>query len=208
MSDNQKCFTGTLVAKRDVSVFADSPEEAAETIRLLYESGDACAEVGGATVTDVRQTDIQGSDYLDVYLFFDDETATMMDTPVLRVPPNTRELTDEMVREILIAKLGSTKYLKDHEKYIPLAAGWDRDKMADAMYALCCLILNNAALIEPKHAETISKVSDALGDCCGGDSSTYNACEAFGNVLKGLAVRVIPFPMPDLDEGEARDYEA
>ena len=120
------------------------------------------------------------------------------------VPPPKR-LTDEMVREILVDCLG---HQESNEKYIPLAAGWDRDKMADAMYALCCLILNNAALIEPKHAETISKVSDALGDCCGGDSSTYNACEAFGNVLKGLAVRVIPFPMPDLDEGEARDYEA
>ena len=205
MSDNQKCFSGTLIAKRDVTVFADSPEEAAKTIQLLYESGDACAEVGGATVTDVRQTDDQGNEYLDVYLFFDDETATMMDTPVLRVPPDTQELTDEMVREILVDCLG---HQESNEKYIPLAAGWDRDKMADAMYALCCLILNNAALIEPKHAETISKVSDALGDCCGGDSSTYNACEAFGNVLKGLAVRVIPFPMPDLDEGEARDYEA
>ena len=78
MSDNQKCFTGTLVATRDVTVFADSPEEAAKTIQLLYESGDACAEVGGATVTDVRQTDDQGNEYLDVYLFFDDETATMM----------------------------------------------------------------------------------------------------------------------------------
>ena len=205
MSDQQKCFTGTLVATRDVTVFADSPEEAAETIRCLYESGDACAEVGEADVTDVRQTDVEGNEYLDVYLFFDDETATMMDTPVLRVPPNTQELTDEMVREILVDCLG---HQESNKKYIPLAAGWDRNKMADAMYALCCLILNNAALIEPKHAETISKVSAALGDCCGGDSSTYNACEAFGNVLKGLAVRVIPFPMPDLDEGEARDYKA
>lgn len=205
MSDQQKCFTGTLVATRDVTVFADSPEEAAETIRCLYESGDACAEVGEADVTDVRQTDVEGNEYLDVYLFFDDETATMMDTPVLRVPPNTQELTDEMVREILVDCLG---HQESNKKYIPLAAGWDRNKMADAMYALCCLILNNAALIEPKHAETISKVSAALGDCCGGDSSTYNACKAFGNVLKGLAVRVIPFPMPDLDEGEARDYEA
>lgn len=205
MSDQQKCFTGTLVATRDVTVFADSPEEAAETIRCLYESGDACAEVGEADVTDVRQTDVEGNEYLDVYLFFDDETATMMDTPVLRVPPNTQELTDEMVREILVDCLG---YQESNKKYIPLAAGWDRNKMADAMYALCCLILNNAALIEPKHAETISKVSAALGDCCGGDSSTYNACEAFGNVLKGFAVRVIPFPMPDLDEGEARDYKA
>ena len=43
MSDQQKCFTGTLVATRDVTVFADSPEEAAETIRCLYESSDACA---------------------------------------------------------------------------------------------------------------------------------------------------------------------
>ena len=205
MSDQQKCFTGTLVATRDVTVFADSPEEAAETIRCLYESSDTCAEVGEADVTDVRQTDVEGNEYLDVYLFFDDETATMMDTPVLRVPPNTQELTDEMVREILVDCLG---HQEGNKKYIPLAAGWDRDKMADAMYALCCLILNNAALIEPKHAETISKVSDALGDCCGGDSSTYNACEAFGNVLKGFAVRVIPFPMPDLDEGEARDYKA
>lgn len=205
MSDQQKCFTGTLVATRDVTVFADSPEEAAETIRCLYESGDACAEVGEADVTDVRQTDVEGNEYLDVYLFFDDETATMMDTPVLRVPPNTQELTDEMVREILVDCLG---HQESNKKCIPLAAGWDRNKMADAMYALCCLILNNAALIEPKHAETISKVSAALGDCCGGDSSTYNACEAFGNVLKGFAVRVIPFPMPDLDEGEARDYKA
>lgn len=202
MSD-QKCFTGTIVARRDVSVFADSAEEAAKTIRELYESGDACAELGDAEVIDIRQSDVEGNAYLDVYLFFDDETATMMDTPVLQVPPGTEELTDEMVREILIDCL---HHQEENEKYIPLAAGWDRDKMADAMYALCCLILNNAALVEPKHAGTIRKVSDALGECCGSDSSTYNACGAFGDLLKGLAVRVIPFPMPDLDQGEDRDY--
>lgn len=204
MDEQPKTYTGTVVAKRDVTVFADSPEEAAEAILQMHESGDACAELGEAEIADVRQTDEDGNNFLDVYLFFDDETATMMDTPVLRVPADTEQLTDEMVREVLVGCLG---HRDENEKYIPLAAGWDRDKMADAMWSLSCLILNNAALIDPRHAETISKVSDALGECCGGDSSTYTACGAFSELLKGLAVRVIPFPMPDLDHGEDRNYD-
>lgn len=202
MSD-QKCFTGTIVARRDVTVFADSPEEAEAAIRKMHGSGDACATLDEVEFVDFRETNVQGHELLDVYLFFDDETATMMDTPILQVPANTEELTDEMVREILIDCLGHSE---ENEQYLPLVAGWDRDKMADAMWSLCTLILNKAALVPQKHRDTIGKIGEALDDLFGSDSSTYSACASFGRALEGFATRVIPFPMPDLDEGDKRDY--
>ena len=63
---SQKAYTGTIVSKRDVTVFADSPEEASKVILQLHESGDACADLGPAEVSDVRETDEDGNDFLDV----------------------------------------------------------------------------------------------------------------------------------------------
>ena len=199
----QKCYTGTIVAKRDVTVFANSPEEAADAIRQMHESGDACAELGASEVTDIRESDEDGNEFLNAYLFFDDESATLFELPVLTLPANTTELTDEMVREILEDCL---HHSPENAKYLPLVAGWDRDKMADAMWELCCLIMNSVALIHPKHAGYLESYGNELAKDFGDDSSTYRACRTFNEMLKQLAVRVIPFPIPDFDQAVERDF--
>lgn len=135
--------------------------------------------------------------HLNVYIFCDDETATLFNEPVLQVPEDTKELTDEMVREILIECLG---HYKENKKYIPLVANWERDKVADAMWDLCTLIMNSAALIHPKHQEYLETYGNKLAESFGNDSSTYRACDAYNGMLKKLSVRVISFPAPDLDD--------
>jgi hypothetical protein len=201
----QKAFTGTIVSKRDVTVFAESAEEAEKTIKALHESGDACAELGDAEVTNVRETDEDGNEFFNVYLFFDDQSATLVNVPVLKVPENTTELTDEMVRAILKWFLES---LHDGSgtKYIPLLENWDRDKMADAMWALCTVLLNRAAIVHPKHEDYLRKYGEELFKDFGGDTSTYRACRSFSETLKSLSLRVVSFPFSDLDEAEDRDY--
>ena len=108
-----------------------------------------------------------------------------------------------MVREILIECLG---HCDENEKYIPLAANWDRDKMADAMWELCTLIMDSAALVHPKHRDYLEAYGNELAKDFGGDSSTYRACRTYNEMLKKLAVRVIPFPIGDLDESAERDF--
>ena len=67
---NEKAYTGTVVARRDVTVYASSPEEASAVILKLHESGDACADLGAAVVENVRESDENGNEYLLLYPFF------------------------------------------------------------------------------------------------------------------------------------------
>jgi hypothetical protein len=193
-------FTGTIITGRDVTAYADSPEEAKATILQLYESGDSCAELGTIDIVDIRRTDEDGVDFLNVYLTFEGEKATMMRAPAHQVPADTTELTDDILREIFIGCL-STDRTEENEKYVSLVAGWDSDKTVDAVYELCGLYPDNVALIERKHADTLRVVRSALDDCCGSDSSTYAACGAYNELLESLSVRVIPFPPIDPDGG-------
>jgi hypothetical protein len=198
MSDKELCFTGTVAATRDVTVFAETASEAAETIRKLYESGDACAEVTDVQVINIRQTDVDGNDLLDGYLFFDDETATMCDTPSLTgLPANLTELTDDHIREVFIDFISDYTQPKITPEEV---MGWSAEKATQAMWSVHTLMLNKVALIHPRHRETIRKAGDALGECCGSDSSTYTACKAFNTMLQGLAVSVIDFPEYNSEE--------
>jgi hypothetical protein len=148
------------------------------------------------------EADRDNGAYLDVYLFYDDETATIMNEPVARVPLDTEELSGDVVRAILI------QCLKENglEEYVELAAKWEEEKATDAMYDLCTLILDSAALVEQKHAETIELVGAELSKLFGNDSDTYGACGVFNALLKSLAVRVISFPEPDFERGDEWDY--
>lgn len=47
------------------------------------------------------------------------------------------------------------------------------------------------AIIPIEQAKALGKITDGLWDQCGGDSSTYAACETFGNVCESLADKVI-----------------
>lgn len=134
----------------------------------------------------------------DLYLFNDDESATIFDDPVLTdVDENIEELSKEQLTKIVV------DILKDNSEYTSLEeiedakANWSEEKLAQSVWDVGGLIFDSAAVIDSKHRETLKVVADVLFKQFGDDSSTYRACESFATLLKSLAVKIIPFPSFD-----------
>lgn len=128
---------------------------------------------------------------LDLYLFNDDETATLFDSPVIQVPADTTELTDDMIRQILlgVGYEGDGFDVVDEE-----VMTWSVEKVAAAMGDVYCLYMNKVALVPIGEQKTIEQVGEALIKMFGNDSATYKACASFGEFLTEKAVRVLDFP--------------
>ena len=76
MSNKQTCHTVTIRRERNVTVYAETPAEAEAAVREMYENGDSVTDLGDVQFVDVRETDEDGNEFLNVYIFSDDETAT------------------------------------------------------------------------------------------------------------------------------------
>lgn len=133
-------------------------------------------------------------DGLDLYPFYSDETTTLWDTPALTgVSVRLEEMTTDMLRDFYFDNTDTDVTREELSE-------WSRAKLAQAMWDDLGLILNRAALI-PRHYRTeLATLGRALVSTMGGDSSTYRACKLFNDRLAEIAVKVIPFPGPDLNE--------
>lgn len=133
---------------------------------------------------------------LNGYLFFDDESATLIEHPVIQVPAGTTELSTDQVREIFLSFFGdySDEIITPEE-----CADWSKEKIGQAMWDVHCLMMNKVALILPEHEEVITLMGDTLADQFGDDSSTYAACGTFAALLKALSVTIVDFPTSDSD---------
>jgi hypothetical protein len=131
------------------------------------------------------------------YVFYNDETATLIEIPSFTdVPGDLEAVTDDMVRE----------FLWDHinEEWHPgitkeMVMSWSRAKAAQAIWDLCTLIIDTVVLIPKEHESLIKTVGNVLAESMGSDSSTYSACKSFNTILKGLAVKTLPFPCDNSD---------
>jgi hypothetical protein len=122
--------------------------------------------------------------------FCDDETATMYLCDISADIDQTNITYDQV------------KYIfNDNNEEIP--EGYTLDQMiAELMYSdredengnhysMFCYQFSNLAIIDKKHYESLSEITDKLWEQCGDDSSTYKACEIFNSVVKTLATKVI-----------------
>ncbi len=126
--------------------------------------------------------------------FCDGETATMyfFKDKLLYGTPNQTNITEEQLKSIYL----SNEVKDDLSGYTfdQLVAGLMHvDMKADGahMHHLCYQF-TDLAILPIEHAETISILCEALSEQCGGDSSTYSACETFNKMCKQLATKVIP----------------
>ena len=194
---NERAFTGTLTVKRDVTVYAETPEEAADIIMRMHMAGDACADLDDTPeVLNVRETDEEGNEFLDLYLFCDDETATLWETPLVQVPANIEEIDDALLRRIFLNSL--SEHNRDYTE--AEVEAMDRKALVAEFYHEIGVNLNKAALVPQSQRATIAKIGESLSEDFGGDSATYRACEHFGETLAAMAVKILDFPTYDEDD--------
>ena len=132
---------------------------------------------------------------LDVYLFHGDESATLLNDPIGQVPDDTEEFTIDQLRELCINVFNTTGVVHSFTNEEMLT--WSKEQIGNELYETACLIMDSAALVDPKHAANIHDRGEKLYDRFGGDSSTYQACADFAWYLKDKAVRVIDFPLAE-----------
>lgn len=133
-----------------------------------------------------------------LYVFMDDESATLIECPVLRdVDPNMTELSLEQLREIV-----RFFYPNDSNCVFKVDEidGWSREKLGQAMWDGYCLSFSTCAIISETEETKIKLVGEALWKTMGDDSSCYRACEVFATLLKESAVTLVDFPEFDSDK--------
>lgn len=194
----QKYYTISVVARRKLTIRANSPEEAEAVAEGMRFHGDGRVEVEDCDVVfeDIHESDENGNKMLGIFLFCDDETATIWELPVAFVPENTAEISDEILREIVKSTLSQDD---SNSQYVELADSWDRAKLTNAMWDLGGVIFDSAALVPSSDWEYLSQLGETLSKDFGCDSTTYRACAMFNEALKRSALKIIEFPAPNTE---------
>lgn len=132
-----------------------------------------------------------------LYVFHDDESATIFDEPFSHTDdPTQDELTEE--QKIDLAVRCSDCYEEPPAREI--VATWSDKKKTAWRWESAGLIFDTVAIVPVEHAHAIEVLSNAMCNMFGDDSSTYAAVEAFNDTLKALSVKV--FTIPCIVDGE------
>ena len=127
-----------------------------------------------------------------VYLFSHEESATVMNVPVLRgICPSVDELSDEQMREIYIC----LNKMNDYEVDPQAIADWTPQQVVDDLSDMLGYRFTRAALIAPKQEGQVERRGDKfLNDMGGNDSDCYRAAEGFADFLCDIAMKIIVIP--------------
>lgn len=127
-----------------------------------------------------------------VYLFCNDESATVMNVPVLRgICPSVNELSLDHMRQIYINlnKMNDVDVdLKDIEEFTI-------QQLSEELNDQLTYRFTHAALVAPKQEGQVERRGDKfLNEMGGNDSDCYRAAEGFADYLSDIAIKVIEFP--------------
>lgn len=132
-----------------------------------------------------------------VYLFCHDESATVMNVPVLRgVCPSITELSRDHIREIYI-----NLFKMNHVEIDPHdIEDYTIEQFVDELNDQLTYRFTRAALVAPKQEGQVERRGDKfLNEMGGNDSDCYNAAAGFADYLCDIAIKIIEFPdaIPD-----------
>lgn len=116
--------------------------------------------------------------------FNDDETATMYNDCGLMYEEGQTWLTDNQIRDILHNNVWENE--KQHDAIEKMTHEQLIVEYDDLYYGF-----THFAVVPLEKYVLLKEISDALFDCCGGDSSTYRACAAFNTAVRSHAIKVI-----------------
>lgn len=132
-----------------------------------------------------------------LFLYYSGESATCLNTPVLKCDEIPVEITHPMMVEIVRGQ--------DNNRHPDVNFNaMDMQELATFMQEDLCLSMNSVAVIEESQFDVIEQIGDALLETMEDDSSTYRAAEVFGKILQNKSVSIISFPEGD---GEVNDDE-
>jgi hypothetical protein len=132
----------------------------------------------------------------DLFLFLDDESATIMNDPVLTLDCIPDTLTTKQVRKIFENQFGDHSYIKLESLD---TSTWSSAKIGQAMWDIHTLMMDSIAVIPSDNRDIIHDMGESLADMFGNDSSTYAACDTFNKLLKKNAVQILMYPSADSD---------
>ena len=126
-----------------------------------------------------------------VYLFCSDESATIMNIPVARIPSaDIAELSDEVMREIYITIAKENGDVVDPASI----ADWTPQQIAEELWNMYTYLFNRAAILPAELEQKVEKRGDKLMERFGDDSATYQAAGDFADYLIDKAITLVDFP--------------
>lgn len=131
-----------------------------------------------------------------LYVFHDDESATLFDYPISTTDdPNQNELTEEQEIDLAVRCANNQFHSFTREQI----KNWSSAMRTTARWDFGSLIFDTIAIVPVEHENTLRVLGNALFESFGDDSSTYRAVETFNSVLKDLAVSTFKI---DCDYGD------